>query len=82
MHMVLAGPLGGNENADVGNQNQKKILRAVELLPDNATIEDAIEGLYFLAKVENGIREADAGLTVPRLIGSSGPTRPSSTSKW
>ena len=44
---------------------KKKILRAVEQLPDDATIEDAIERLYFLAKIEKGIREADAGLTVP-----------------
>ncbi len=43
---------------------KKKILRAVEQLPDDETIEDAIERLYFLAKIEKGIREADAGLTV------------------
>ena len=43
---------------------KKKILKVVEQLPDDATIEDAIERLYFLAKVEKGIREADAGLTV------------------
>jgi predicted transcriptional regulator len=43
---------------------KKKILRAVEGLPDDATIEDAIERLFFLAKIEKGIREADAGLTV------------------
>ena len=43
---------------------KKKILQAVEQLPDDATIEDAIERLYFLAKIEKGIREADAGLTV------------------
>ncbi len=43
---------------------KKKILRVVEQLPDDATIEDPIERLYFLAKIEKGIREADAGLTV------------------
>ena len=43
---------------------KKKILEVVEQLPDDATIEDAIERLYFLAKVEKGIREANAGLTV------------------
>jgi len=43
---------------------KKEILRAVEQLPDDATIEDAIERLYFLAKIEKGIREADGGLTV------------------
>ena len=44
---------------------KKKILKVVEQLPDDATIEDAIERLYFLAKIEKGVREADAGLTVP-----------------
>ena len=29
---------------------KKKILEVVEQLPDDATIEDAIERLYFLAK--------------------------------
>ncbi len=43
---------------------KKKILEVVEQLPDDATIEDAIERLYFLAKIEKGIREADSGLTV------------------
>ncbi len=44
---------------------KKKILKVVEQLPDDATIEDAIERLYFLAKIERGLQEADAGLTVP-----------------
>jgi len=44
---------------------KKKILQVVEQLPDDATIEDAIERLYFLAKIDKGLREADAGLTVP-----------------
>lgn len=54
---------------------KKKILKVVEQLPDDATIEDAIERLYFLAKIEKGVREADAGQTVShdeakkRLIG-------------
>ena len=54
---------------------KKKILEVVEQLPEDATIEDAIERLYFLPKIEKGIREADAGLTVPhdeakkRLLG-------------
>ena len=43
---------------------KKRILEVVEQLPDDATIEDAIERLYFLAKIEKGIRQADAGLTV------------------
>ena len=39
---------------------KQKILEAVELLPPDATIEDAIERLYFLAKVERGLADAEA----------------------
>ena len=44
---------------------KQKILQAVEHLPDNATLEDAIERLCFLAKVEEGVRQSNAGETVP-----------------
>jgi len=44
---------------------KQKILQAVEGLPDNATLEDAIERLCFLAKVEEGVRQSNAGETVP-----------------
>ena len=44
---------------------KQKILQAVERLPDTATLEDAIERLCFLAKVEEGLRQSDAGETVP-----------------
>ena len=43
---------------------KQKILQVVERLPDTATLEDAIERLCFLAKVEEGIRQSDAGETV------------------
>jgi predicted transcriptional regulator len=44
---------------------KQKILQVVERLPDTAPIEDAIERLCFLAKVEEGFRQSDAGETVP-----------------
>ena len=44
---------------------KEKMLEAVGTLPDDAGIEDAMERLYFLAKIEKGIQEADAGLTIP-----------------
>ena len=37
----------------------------VEDLPDDASIEDAMNRLLFLAKVERGIRQADDGQTIP-----------------
>jgi predicted transcriptional regulator len=44
---------------------KQKVLEAVEQLPPDATVEDAMERLYFLYKVERGLAEADAGQTVP-----------------
>ena len=44
---------------------KQKILQVVERLPDTATLEDAIERLCFQAKIEEGIRQSDAGETVP-----------------
>lgn len=44
---------------------KQKILQVVERLPDTATLDDAIEQLCFLAKVEEGLRQSDAGETVP-----------------
>jgi predicted transcriptional regulator len=41
-----------------------RVLEAVRMLPDDATVEDAMERLYFLAKVEEGLRQADSGGTV------------------
>lgn len=33
-------------------------------LSDDASVEDAMEGRYFLAKVEGGLRRADTGKTM------------------
>ena len=41
--------------------DKQTALEAVEGLPENATVEDAIERLCFIAKVRKGISELDAG---------------------
>jgi hypothetical protein len=38
-----------------------QIIRAIDGLPDDATVEDAIEKLYLLYKVQRGLDQADAG---------------------
>ncbi len=43
---------------------KQKILKALDELPDEATLEDAIERLCFLAKVEEGLRQSERGETV------------------
>ena len=36
-------------------------LKAIEDLPDDANIEDALERLYLLYKIDRGMKQADAG---------------------
>ncbi|OGH60458.1 MAG: hypothetical protein A3G34_10385 [Candidatus Lindowbacteria bacterium RIFCSPLOWO2_12_FULL_62_27] len=43
---------------------KQKVIKAVRSLPDDASYEDAMERLLFLAKIEKGIRQADARQTV------------------
>ena len=44
---------------------KERVLQAVQDLPDDASIEEAMERLLFLAKVERGLKQADAGQTIP-----------------
>lgn len=44
---------------------KQRILDAVDGLPADATIEDAIERLVFIAKIERGLAQADAGQLTP-----------------
>lgn len=45
---------------------KQRVARAVEALPDDVTFEDVIERLVFLRKIEQGLRESQAGLAVPQ----------------
>jgi hypothetical protein len=40
--------------------SKQRILDALDSLPDDATVEDAMERLYFLAKIEKGLGDLDA----------------------
>jgi predicted transcriptional regulator len=43
----------------------KDLLReTAEKLPADATVEEAMERLYFLSKIERGLEQADAGKTI------------------
>lgn len=44
---------------------KEKVLKAVEELPADATFEDAMERLYVLYKVEQGLRQIEAGEGIP-----------------
>jgi len=41
--------------------DKKKIIKSLQDLPEKTTIEDAMERLYLLAKIEKGIKQADEG---------------------
>ena len=43
-----------------GVVGKRRILDALSDLPDDASIDEAIERLYFLAKVEKGLAQLDA----------------------
>lgn len=43
---------------------KERALEAIRTLPDGATIDEAIERLCFIAKIEEGLRQSDAGLVV------------------
>jgi len=42
-------------------ETKQQILKAIEELPDDASVEDAIDRLYLLYKIERGLRQADRG---------------------
>ena len=43
---------------------KEKVIQAVQGLQDDASIEDAMEKLLFMAKIEMGLRQADEGKTI------------------
>ena len=44
---------------------KQRAIEALQSLPEHATIEDAIERLCFIAKIEEGLRQSDARQLVP-----------------
>jgi hypothetical protein len=45
-------------------QVKSEMVRVIQELPDDATFEDAMERLYFLAKIERGLEQSE-GETIP-----------------
>ena len=46
---------------------KQEALRAIKALPSDARIEDAIERLYLLYKIQRGIDQANAGQGVSQV---------------
>lgn len=47
---------------------KRGIVRAIQELPDDATLADAMERSYFLAKVERGLEESEGETISPEEI--------------
>ncbi len=43
---------------------KQQMLRAIEELPDDASVEDGIERLYLIHKIERGLGQAEEGQLV------------------
>jgi len=44
---------------------KQKVLNAVGDLPQDVDFEDILERLYFLYKIEKGLKQVEAGDTIP-----------------
>jgi predicted transcriptional regulator len=67
MHMVLCDELTRDGIVILPMETpqiKSEIIRAIQDLPDDATVEDAMERLYFLAKIERGLEQSQSGETV------------------
>jgi len=42
-------------------ESKQQVLKVIEDLPDDAGVEEALDRLYLLYKVERGLRQADRG---------------------
>jgi hypothetical protein len=49
------------KSREIPVDTKQQMLKAIEDLPDDAKVEDALERLYLLYKIERGIQQADAG---------------------
>ena len=45
-------------------QVKSEIVRAIQDLPEDATVEDAMERLYFLVKIERGLEQSESDETI------------------
>ena len=57
----------GGQNLHLEARTGKQ--RAIDALPEHATVEDAIERLCSLAKIEAGLRQSDAGVPIVTIPG-------------
>jgi hypothetical protein len=44
---------------------KEQVIELVKALPDNATLDDVLEEIYFKLQVDQGIAELDRGESIP-----------------
>lgn len=47
---------------------KEQVLKAVEGLPADASIEDAMDELLYLLKIQRGLADAEAGAVIPHDV--------------
>ena len=57
--------VGGETKTMSTITTRDQILEALQDLPPDATLEDAMEKLVFLSKIERGLKESEEGKTIP-----------------
>jgi hypothetical protein len=45
--------------------NKEAALRIIEQMPEDASLEEIMYGLFFRERVDRGLREASGGKTIP-----------------
>ncbi len=55
----------GNEEGTGMTAVKEKVIELVKALPEDATVEDVIEELYFKLQVDEGLAELDRGEGIP-----------------
>jgi hypothetical protein len=58
----IAFPSGDCYSEDM--TTREKVIQVMHDLPEDASVEDAMERILFLAKIERGLEQADAGQTI------------------
>ena len=57
----ISDPIGGSPSRRLAVETKQQILNVMQELPDDASVEDALDRLYMLYKIEKGLRQADGG---------------------
>jgi predicted transcriptional regulator len=47
------------------NTEKDQVIEMIRLLPEDSTIDDIMEELYFRMQVDRGLKELDEGISIP-----------------